>query len=105
MNCPFCQQKLRLLENHNERCDNSACYIHKMPRYVRIYDNDLCVQEHVVLTDTIYLHINHRANSTVISKLDIITISDHVKISHALKLDFSNIDKVVDKIKTLLIFS
>ena len=96
---------MHVLENGNERCDAAQCHYHGIPRYVRINDNGFCAQEHIVLTDSIYLHINHKANSTVISKLDIITIGDHVRLPHALKLDLSNIAKVVDKIKILITFS
>jgi hypothetical protein len=106
MKCPFCQQELHLLENGNERCDlNESCWYHKMPRYVRIQRHGILAEEHLVLTETIYLVINHRNDTTTISKLDVIALSDPVLIRKALKLDLSDIDKVVDKIKTLLMFS
>lgn len=106
MKCPFCHIELYPLENGNECCANSAsCEFHGISRYVRFNRDGILAREFLVLTDTICVHINHVHDRTIISRLDIIAISDHVILPRALKLDLSDIPRVIDKIQTLLIFS
>jgi len=105
MNCPFCHQELAPREG-NQRCDKWECWYHTMPRYIRYHNSlGMLIVEKIVLTDTIYVVIDHVENTTTISKLDVVVISDHVKLSRALKLDLEKYQAVVDKIKTLLILS
>lgn len=107
MKCPFCFEELVHIDDvfNNERCGNQRCWYYKMSRYVRFNRDGIPAQEFLVLTDTICVHINHVHDRTIISRLDIVAISDHVILPRALKLDLSDIPRVIDKIQTLLIFS
>lgn len=86
-------------------CQNEVCNFHKMPRYSRTDRDGVLAVERIVLADDIYILIEHLRNQTTISKLDIITIDDHVVINHILKLDLKNLPRTIDKVKTLLLFS
>lgn len=106
MNCPFCNQEMEYWDGNNEKCANTECWYHKMPRYVR-YNNSIgdLVGEKIILTDTMYIVVDYEENITTVSKLDIAIVSDHVKLPRAIKLDLKNLEAALDKIKLLLIFS
>lgn len=93
-------------DGNNERCANKECQYHKMPRYIR-YNNSIgdLVGEKIILTDTMYIVVDHEEDTTTISKLDIVILSNHVRLPRALQLDLKNYQVALDKIKTLLIFS
>lgn len=108
MNCPFCDKEMRFHEGptlDDYVCHQEPCQYHKMARYSCTYHHGVMAVERIILTDTIYILVEHLQNTTTISKLDIVAISDHVKLPRAFKLDLKNYQAVLDKIKTLLIFS
>lgn len=91
----------------NETCQNETCKFHGMSRYARTYSTGILDSERIILTDNLYISIRHAPyhNETSVYKLDVVVLSDEVILPRALKLDLSNIDRVIDKIRTLLIFS
>lgn len=106
MNCPFCDREMEFWEGSNERCANKECQYHGMSRYIR-YNNSIgdLVGELIILTDTIYVAVDYEEDTTTISKLDIVVISNHIRLPRALQLDLKNYQTALDKIKTLLTFS
>lgn len=106
MNCPFCDAEMEFWDYTNERCANKECRCHGMSRYIR-YNNSIgdLVGEIIILTDTMYVTVDYEEDTTTVSKLDIVVISDHIKLPRALRLDLKNYQAALDKIKTLLIFS
>lgn len=108
MNCPFCLIKLEFHEGptlDDYVCQNDACQYHQMARYSCTYWDGILAVERIILTDNIYILVEYRQNKTTISKLDIVAIDDHIIINKAMKLDFTNIPKLVDKIKILIMLS
>jgi hypothetical protein len=91
----------------NDYCclNEESCHIHKMPRYSRTDADGILAIERIVLTDDIYILIEHLQNRTTISKLDIIVIDDHVVIHRALKLNLKDYERTISKIKTYILFS
>jgi hypothetical protein len=76
-----------------------------MSRYSRTDSEGVLAVERIILTDDLYICIEHLQNRTTISKLDIIVIDDHVVIPRALKLNLKNYQQTLNKINLLLLFS
>lgn len=108
MKCPFCDKEMDFHEGptlDDWVCSNEPCRFHKMARYSCTYHHGVLAVERIILTDTIYILVEHLRNTTTISRLDVVAIDNHVKLPRAYQLDLKNYQAVVDKIKTLLIFS
>ena len=106
--CPFCDQEMRFSSGStlaDYSCQNEACNFHKMPRYSLTYSDGILAVERIILSDDIYLLIEHLRDRTTISKLDIIVIDREIILPCALKLDLKNIQKVLNKIQILILFS
>lgn len=109
LECPFCNREMRFNNNgptlSDYSCQNEVCWLHKMPRYSRTDIDGTLGIERIVLSDDIYILIEHYLGQTTIFKLNIVIIDDGVIIQHPLKLDLKNLPRTLDKVKTLLLFS
>lgn len=87
-------------------CNRADCMFHKMPRYtVRIdgrTDNKL---SEWIIMDNFYIEIDFLQKKTTIAKLNIVLLTDHIHIAHALHLDLKNYPAALDKVKLLVMFS
>jgi hypothetical protein len=106
--CPFCNQVLTFKSTPaltDYSCQNESCRIHKMPRYSYTDSEGVLATERIILSDSIYILIEHLRNRTTISKLEVVLISDHVIIQSIININLKDPQKAIDKVKTLLLFS
>jgi hypothetical protein len=106
--CPFCDQEMRFSSGPtlaDYSCQNEVCNFHKMPRYSITYSEGILAVERIILSDSIYILIEHLRNRTTISKLEVVLISDHVIIQSIININLKDPQKAIDKVKTLLLFS
>src|SRR5277367_5390897 len=110
MNCPFCDLPMNEYGFSNltisRMCEDKTCMFHKMPRYKMRMDarTDFKLSETIIM-DPFYIEIDFLQKTTMISKLDVVMLSDTVKIAHALYLDLQNYPATLTKIKLLVTFS
>lgn len=121
--CPFCKVQLRLSEgcidkNNNIRpnwnhyfCDETACMNDDMPRYSVNYRRIFTSKEDGEKTacsfmiDKYYVQIDWEDNTSTLSTLYGPILMDSVVLPRALDLDMDDLSSVVQRIKTLLLFS
>lgn len=111
MNCPFCHNKLE--EKRGEftfyyrfMCRNNNCCLDDMTRYNLKVQND--EQKHhlsLILGDDLYIQIYYDKNKTTIHKLIGSILTNKITLNKIIEPDFENLNKTIDKFKTLLLFS
>jgi hypothetical protein len=108
--CPICKSNLTLDSNHTDKkISDYLCkfkedhffairmkndYVSKIK--VRVLDDD-------DLKSKLFIKVNFDENTTQVWKS--INPSHQIKVKSAIDIDFSNISKIRNKIKTILIFS
>lgn len=110
MNCPFCGLPMNEYGFSNlsvsYMCEDKRCMFHKMPRYKMRMDGRTSFKlSEVIIMDPFYVEIDFLQKTTMISKLDVVMLSDTVKIAHALHLDLQNYSAALTKIRLLVTFS
>lgn len=121
--CPFCKSILRKSEScfdrfnnirpnwNNYFCDESYCMNDDMPRYSVnyrcIYDSKEDGQKTSCsfMIDTYYVQIDWEDNTSTLSTLNGAILIGSITLPKALDLDMDNLPSVVERIKTLLVFS
>lgn len=120
--CPFCKAELRKSEglidrenniqpNHNYYfCDETGCLNDDMPRYSINYAHGLNKQDGEktscnFMIDTYYVQIYWEENISILSTLDGPILLGSVTLPRALDLDMTDLPSVIERIKTLLLFS
>lgn len=120
--CPFCKAELRKSEgfidrknniqpNHNHYfCDETDCINDDMPRYSINYAHGLNKQDGEktscnFMIDTYYVQIDWEENTSTLSTLYCSFLVGSITIPKALDLDMTDLPSVVERIKTLLLFS
>lgn len=107
MICLFCRSKCLVSTYYSYtayRCD--YCIVDDMSKYIVAYTNypTMLVTRTMIIGD-LHVAIDYENDRTVISKLVACFIMDPIILPRALIMDVKNPISIVDKIKTLLIFS
>jgi phenolic acid decarboxylase len=109
MKCPFCNMRLQVWQHAFETiyaCVENNCIVDDMPRYQIAYNNyPTYLLFKTFMLNNFYVQINYSDNETVISRLKACFLFDTIKLRRALSVDFNNLQDLIDKINTLLIFS
>lgn len=120
--CPFCKVELRkstgyIDKNNNIKslwnhyfCDETGCMNDDMPRYQVNYawgpnKEDTEKTSCNFMIDTYYVQIDWEENTSTLSTLNGPILLGSITIPKALDLDMSDLASVVERIKTLLVFS
>ncbi len=120
--CPFCKVVLRKSEGCIDRyniiqtkwnhyfCDEINCMNDDMPRYQVNYawasnKEDGKKTSCCFMIDLYYIQIDWEKNTSTLSTLDGPILLGSITIPKALDLDMSDLASVVERIKTLLVFS
>jgi hypothetical protein len=109
MLCPLCKAKLIVLEfdSYNAyACANEACANDDMPRYIAEYNNyPTYLISRALMIDKYHILINYPNNKTTISVLEACILLDPVVIPKALYINLKDPYSIINKLKTLMLFS
>lgn len=108
MNCPHCSLTLKEykeLLHTNYMCDNDICKTEEMPRYTITYNHNNQLIGQTLMLGQYYIQIDYQRKTTTISTLYIIILKDSITINHVLPVDLNNLNILLNKIKTIMVFS
>lgn len=111
MPCPFCDSLLDKYEFEGHvayECENKACMNDDMPRYKMVFIHGRKLSETVMFQEEgLYVQIDHTGR-TIISKLEACVLFDSITLPKALdfnKYEYDCLEKLLNKIKMLMVFS
>jgi len=110
MLCPLCQTKLEVWTYKTDTdyaCIwNDKCINADMPRYIAKYNNyPTYLISRAFMMDKYHIVIDYPRNVTIISVLEACVLLDSVEIPKALKINLKDPYSIINKIKTLMLFS
>jgi hypothetical protein len=111
MLCPFCKSELIctttfLPGEEFYYCNNGDCSIDDMARYQITYQSsDPNPISCAFALDDYYVNVNYRNNTTTLSKLYVVILLDSITVEKAIHFDMTDLPGVLEKVKTLLLFS
>jgi hypothetical protein len=109
MICLFCRLKCRVSKLAFSPftayiCEN--CLVDDMSKYIVSYKNyPTSLFTRTFIIDNYHISINYEYDTTTVSKLEYCFLTNQIIIPRAVAIDTKNPYSVLDKIKTLLIFS
>ena len=111
MLCPFCKSELICTTTFipgedNYYCGDGECSIDDMARYHITYQsfNPDPISCAFALNDY-YINVDYQNNTTTLSKLHIVILLDSITVEKAIHFDMTDLPGVLEKVKTLLLFS
>lgn len=112
MPCPFCDRILNTyeFEGHSAyECENEVCMNDDMPRYKMVFIHGRILSETVMFEeDGFYVRIDYAHNRTTISKLEGYILFDSIILPKALdfnRYEYDSLNKLLNKVKMLMVFS
>lgn len=108
--CPFCNSKLLrndYTDYYSYYCEAKECLVNgDMPKYQAVYHKDPDqLYMMTIMHGGLYIKQNFVIKQTDVSRLQVCIITDNVVIPAIIPIDFADIEKSVNRIKRLLIFS
>lgn len=109
MICPFCRSRLLRMEGNiftSYSCRSKSCFMDDVSSYTISYFNyPTRLNARSFRLDKYYIQINYDQNWTTVSKIEVCVLFGSITVQRALELDFKNTDKLLEKVKTLILFS
>ena len=109
MRCPFCYLKLDAYSYIIETsycCDDNNCMRDDMSKYQLVYNNyPTYLVSKSFMIDKYYVQCNYKDNITIVSNLEACFLMNSIKFKQILKFDFNNKSDIINKLKTIMVFS
>ena len=112
MPCPFCNSLLSKYEYEAHaafECEVPHCLNDDMPRYKMVFVNGCNVSQTIMFEqDNFYVQLDYANDKTIISRLQACVLTDTVIMPRVLdfnKYELDCLPKLLNKIKTLMVFS
>lgn len=114
MNCPFCHHWLKNYVDYchiRYFCENIECMMSgEMPRFIKVYSRDYPLEDGYLIKlefciDSHYIKINYEEGITYIYKFNLILLEDTIKLNFLVDFDFTDIQKLKEKIILMVVYS